>query len=131
MCGRFDRPRPGGRCVRDRIPMIFGRKPSRASEAWRKNGPDAWVVTGAPRPGTEVAVEELDRGGGDAASIVAVDPSFAQASFVAWTQTVYDRASAAWKAYDPEPLRAVMDAPVWDAYATHLLATGALSIVRN
>lgn len=44
---------------------------------------------------------------------------------------MFDRATAAWKAYDPEPLRAVMDANVWDAYARHLLSAGAVSLVRN
>jgi|SRR5579871_2028761 len=92
---------------------------------------DRWFVTGAPRAGTESAVQTLDQGGGNPESLIAVDPSFDQASFVAWSKTVYDRATAAWKAYDPEPLRAVMDADVWNAYAKHLLAAGALTLVRN
>jgi hypothetical protein len=105
--------------------MLFGHKESKEPEQ------DRWVVTGAPRPGTEAAVEVLDRGDGSPASLTAVDPSFDQAAFVAWSKTVYDRATAAWKAYDPEPLRAIMEAAVWDAYAKHLLAAGAVTLVRN
>ena len=95
---------------------MFRKKDSKQPEQ------DRWVVTGAPRPGTEAAVQTLDRGGNDD-SLIDVDPSFDRVSFVEWSKTVYDRATAAWKAYDPEPLRAVMDAEVWNAYAKHLLPT--------
>lgn len=105
--------------------MLFGRRDAKGSE------PVRWVSVGAPRPGTEAAVEALDRGEGRPDSLVGVDACFDASAFLAWTQTVFDRSTAAWKAHDPEPLRAVMDAAVWDAYARHLLGVGAMSLMRN
>ncbi|HEX6523171.1 MAG TPA: hypothetical protein VF070_24715 [Streptosporangiaceae bacterium] len=107
---------------------MFGHKEPKESKGPEQ---DTWIVTGAPRLGTEAAVEALDRGDGNSSSLTAVDPSFDQAAFVAWSKTVYDRATAAWKAYDPELLRAVMDPTVWVAYAKHLLMAGATTLVRN
>jgi hypothetical protein len=88
---------------------------------------EPWSVTGAPWPGTEMAVAALEPG---AASVATVDPSFDDSAFVAWASTVYERATVAWSARDPEPLRPVMDGAVWHAYATHLLAGGAFVLAR-
>ena len=52
-------------------------------------------------------------------------------AFVAWSQTVYDRAVAAWRVRSPEPLRPVMAAEVWDAYAKHLLFVSTLPLMAS
>jgi hypothetical protein len=89
-------------------------------------------VTGAPLPGSEAAVGAIDRGtDGGPAALAAVDSAFNGEAFVAWSKTVYDRAVAAWRSRDPEPLRPVMGAPVWDNYAKHLLMMSTLPLVQS
>jgi hypothetical protein len=103
---------------------------------WGKSkDPDApdgtWFAKGAPLPSTERAVEAIDGGtAGGAAALVAIDPAFDADAFVAWSTTVYARAVAAWHAGDPEPLRPVMAAEVWDSYAQHLLFLSAIPVIR-
>jgi hypothetical protein len=84
-----------------------------------------WAAIGAPVAGTEGGVDSAQPG---TAVLTAVDQSFDGDKFLAWAQTVYERAIAAWRTRDPEPLRAVMDKAVWDHYATHLLAVCAVPL---
>ena len=91
-----------------------------------------WSVVSEPLAGTEVAVGAIDDGGdGGATPLAAVDPAFNADAFVEWSSTVYGRAIAAWQRRDPEPLRPVMDAAVWNSYAQHLLTVSALPLAQS
>jgi hypothetical protein len=91
-----------------------------------------WSVTGEPLPGTEAAVAAIEHGAdGGLAAVAALDPSFNTGAFVAWSATVYDRAVAAWRSRDPEPLRPVMGAAVWDSYAKHLLFVSTVPLAQS
>jgi hypothetical protein len=91
-----------------------------------------WVVIGAALAGTESAVDGIDQGGGTGSTaLLATDPAFNVQAFVEWSQTVYDRAVAAWRTGSPEPLRPVMDEAVWNHYAQHLLAISALPLAAS
>jgi hypothetical protein len=89
-----------------------------------------WFVTGEPLAGTEAAVDAIERGANSGvAALAAVDPAFNAGAFVAWSKTVYARAIGAWRTRNPEPLRPVMTATVWDDYARHLLMVSTLPLV--
>ncbi len=89
---------------------------------------DEWTVSGAALPGTEATVDAIQPG---VAAITALDPAFDPGAFISWSGTVYDRAVAAWRTQDPEPLRSVMDAAVWDDYAKHLLLLSRLPLLPS
>ena len=58
-------------------------------------------MIGAPWPGSEDGPCSLAPGPN---ALLALDVAFNAESFVAWARTVYDRASAACRTGDPEPL---------------------------
>jgi len=88
-----------------------------------------WFVVGTPAVGSSLSASQASSG--STAAIASVDRHFDPEAFLAWSHSVYERATAAWRDKNPELLRPVMAEQVWDHYAKFLLTVSALALGRE
>jgi hypothetical protein len=88
-----------------------------------------WFVVGTHAAGSSLSVSQA--GAGSSAAIGSVDRHFNADAFLAWSHSVYERATEAWRDRNPELLRPVMAEHVWDHYARFLLAVSVIALGRE